>query len=357
MALKTQPQISAQKTNGDVNALVIFVDIRGFTAWAEKVDHFSFIDDFGKKWYTILKKTFDTNHHTIKYLGDGAMIIREIEEKITKVFLEKLLVEIIDKINNVDKRFSDLCDELSIEYGSKISLALGWGVTKGIVKRMGSEYIGAEINKSSRYCNIARPFGVVIDAVDFPNIPSNLGLQLFKQERILEGIRDTVEVLVSKEISSQFLTREKIRQSPEVHVAGVCCKKENGVSYILLGKRVSTRRLYPNKYEGCGGQLALNETFVNGVKRHYKLEYGIEVDVIKDAHLLYEIQVPNEPIIPGISFLCKYLNGEPMSNNHETLKWYTEEDFNKIPETDFIPGFKKEAMYFFEKFNCEETNV
>jgi len=336
-------------TNG-VNALIIFVDIRGFTSWADKVDNFNFIDAFGDGWYALLADSFDKARHNIKYLGDGAMIIMEINEETTGDFLEKLLIETIDKINVTEKNFSGLCKDFSVKKGSKIPLSLGWGVTKGFIKKVKNDYVGAEINKSSRYCGIAHPFGVVIDAVDFPNLPNGLGIELFKQERKLQGIRDISEVWVSKEISSQFLTRETLKQTPEVHVAGICFKREGDKPYVLLGKRSPTRSLYPGLYEGCGGQLAANETFASGVKRHYRLEYGIEVDVIEKEHLFYNIQVPNEPLIPGVSFLCKYINGEPGSKNHE-LGWYNREELDRIPEGEFIPGLKKEVQRFLAAFS------
>lgn len=344
------------KKSNDVNALIIFVDARGFTSWAEKVDNFNFIDAFSEKWYTLLKETFNGDCN-IKYLGDGAMIIQEIEEETTEKILRDLLNETINKIDKIDKNFSDLCKEFSVKKGSEIPLTLGWGITKGAIKKLKSEYIGAEINKSARYCAIARPFGIVIDAIDFQSLPTKLVKKFFKQKRRLQGIDGTLDVWVSKEIFTQFLTRETLRQAPEVHVAGICFKQEKGVSYVLLGKRRAERKLYPNLYEGCGGQLAGNELFIDGVKRHYKLEYGIDVKVVEEEHKFYYIQYQNEPLIQGVSFLCEYIEGEPKSENHEppTPQWYSKEDFNKISEKEFIPTLKNEIQYFFEIYSTRKT--
>ena len=338
--------------NNDVNALIIFVDIRGFTSWAEKVDNFNFIDDFSEQWYALLKKAFN-DCCTLKHLGDGAMIIQEIKEDTTAAILTDLFRDTITKIDIITKNFSYLCTDFSVRKGSEIPLTLGWGITKGTVKKLNSdEYIGAEINKSSRYCAIARPFGIVIDAIDFQTLPEDMAPRFSRQKRKLPGIEGALDVWVTKEIFTQFLTRESLRQTPEVHVAGICFKQEKGDLYVLLGKRSPERRFYPNLFEGCGGQLALSELFIDGVKRHYKLEYGIEVAVFEEEHIFYYIQEPNEPLIPGVKFMCEYVEGTPRSENHvpPTPKWYSHEDFRKISEKDFIPGLKNEIEDFFKRF-------
>jgi class 3 adenylate cyclase len=341
----------------DINCLIIFVDIRGFTTWAEKVDNFNFIDTFSEEWYLILDKVF--GGYQTKYLGDGAMIIKEIQDETPEDFLQKLLTETVSRIDNAIEQFNTLCKDFSVKKGSKIPLVLGWGMTKGIVKKIvnpKTDFIGAEINRSARYCSIARPFGLVIDATDFPTLPQDLKIKFFKQERKLKGINDNLEVWVTKEIFTQFLTRENIKHSPEVHVAGILFKREDNKNYVLLGKRSSTRRLYPNLYEGCGGQLSANELFTDGVKRHYKLEYGIDnINVIEKEHMFYHIWHPNEPIIPGITFLCECPNEVSIKKkitpeNHITVDWVSETEFEEKSNAEFIPQVKEEIQHFFKIF-------
>ena len=343
----------AKKKSGDVNALIIFVDARGFTAWSEKVDNFKFIDAFSKRWYELLKSVFNGGC-SVKYLGDGAMIVQEIEEETTEEILKGLLSGTIKKIEEIDTSFLALCKEFSVKKGSEIPLTLGWGITKGTVKKVDGEYIGAEVNKSARYCSIARPYGIVIDAVDFQSLPEDLPLKFHRQERILSGIDRVLGVWVSKEIHTQFLTREHLKESPEVHVAGLCFRKEKDDLFVLLGKRSKERKLFPGLFEGCGGQLARNELFVEGVERHYRLEFGLEVSVVEDVHDFYYIQQSNEPLIQGVRFLCEYISGEPKSLNHEppTPKWYSKDEFNKISEKEFIPGLKDTVKIYFEKYSA-----
>lgn len=332
-----------------VNALIIFVDVRGFTTWAEKVEVFPFIDEFGQSFQNILKGEFSAFFQ--KNLGDGALLIKELSSKTTLDLLKTTIADTVKSINKVESKFKKLCENTSQSNGCKVNLSLGWGVTKGAIKKYDSDYIGSDINKSARLCGIARPFGIVIDKDDFPILPKTfkgIDVKFYPQKRKLKGLTDVVDVWVTKEIANQFLTRENIKLTSEVHVAGTCFKSENNILKVLLAKRSDSRKLYPNLYEGCGGQLAHNENFVTGVTRHYKLEFGLDVEVYEDVHKFYYIQQPNESVIPGIRFVCKYIGGNPFSENHTELKWLSREEIKGIPKEQFIPGLKEDFLKCFE---------
>ena len=338
-----------------INVLIIFVDIRGFTDWAERVENAAFLDKFIQNWHKILDKYFSKPGYKVKNLGDGAMVIQEITQKTSAELLKAILRDTLKKIQNTIKDFAELCKKFSEEEGTKIPLVLGWGIVKGPVKSINGDYIGSDINKCSRYCDIARPFGIVIDADDFQKLPvlaKDQGMDFSRQTRLLKGIRDEADVWVTKEIAEQFIPREDLRENPEVHVAGICFKMEKGVSSVLLGQRAKSRRLYPLLYEGCGGQLARNELFHEGVIRHYKKEYHIDVKVHKEIFLLYEINESNEPKIPGVRYLCEYLSGTPSSLRHEppTPRWFTEQEFTELCKEKFIPGLKDEITLFFCRY-------
>jgi len=337
------------KESKPIDALVIFVDARGFTSWAEKAEAFPLIGRFGIELQRLIADVFKDNY--VKNLGDGAMIIEEITQETTEKFLKGLLSRTLRDVYNTEKAFKQLCKRLSVGYGCQIPLSLGWGITKGQIEKVGNDYIGADINKSARLCQIAKPFGVAIDRDDFPTLPiisKSCDLSFYKQVRKLKGIDHDIHVWVTKEIATQFITRESLKQTPEVHVAGICLKNEGGTIQVLIAKRNSSRKLFPDLYEGCGGQLARNETFMTGVKRHYKLELGIDIEVIEANHKFYYIHQPDEPIIPGIEYLCLYKDGEPHSENHSEVKWVTEEELRRIPEEKFIQGLKEKILEFIE---------
>ncbi|GHT68548.1 hypothetical protein FACS189452_08430 [Bacteroidia bacterium] len=343
---------TAQKSNV-VNSLIIFVDVRGFTSWSEKTEVTQSLDKFGKGVQDTISSAFVQDEYFIKNLGDGAMIIKELQSSTDTKYLKSLLSETINKIHEVEKKFKKFCTQFGKDVGTKADLKLGWGITKGYITKCNNDYLGANINKSSRLCGIARPYGIVIDKDDFQDLPrlsSTLEYKFHTQKRILKGIASPIDVWVTTEIASQFITREHLRQTPEVHIAGICVKKEDEKIKVLISKRNKTRKIYPGLYEGCGGQLAYGENFTTGVVRHYHCEFGIEVRVIETVHKFYYIQYDMERVIPGIKFLCEYISGDAKSENHEKLTWVTYEELGQLPEEQFIPGLKNDFLEFMKKY-------
>jgi hypothetical protein len=139
---------------------------------------------------------------------------------------------------------------------------------------------------------------------------------------------------------AQFVTRERLRETPEVHVAGLCIDPTSRKGlFLLLAKRAERRKLYGGLIEGCGGQLARSESFPEGVVRHFRMEMGIEVRVFEEVHCFYEIREPDEPLIPGIRFLCERVGDrEPHSANHEWVRWVCREGLPQHAEQRIHPG-------------------
>ena len=251
-----------------------------------------------------------------------------------------------------------MCKDFEEQRGQATPLSLGWGIARGSVNKIinddnSEEYIGAVINKTSRLCDIARPFGLVIDAQDF----STLGKyqHMFSmQTRRIKSIDSEVKVWVTQEISSQLHKREDVKEMPEVHVAGFCIKEEADDIKILVAKRKVDRQLYPLLFEGCGGQLKYSEGFMEGVIRHFRSEMNITVKVLENIHRFYSIVQPNEPYIPGIVFLCKHIEGTPYSQNHEEIKWVSEQELLDMDASLFVPGVKAEIVKLVEMYKSEE---
>ncbi|NQV17026.1 MAG: hypothetical protein HQ534_00565 [Armatimonadetes bacterium] len=331
-----------------ITAILIFIDIRGFTKWAEDIDTFQFIDEFVDELYCLLSKEFVPTY--MKTLGDGAMLVIEINQKISINYLIQCISSILNKINHIENTFEKLCETFSMEFGCSIDLKLGWGITRGVVKKLKDDYIGSNINKCSKLCDIARPFGVVIDKDDFPILPNENFFSSQAQIRKFESISSYVNVWVTKEIADQFIPREKLRQSPEVHISGLCIKIYANKIYALIAKRNDDRKLFPGKFEGCGGQLASNESFILGVKRHFLNELSINVSVIEEIHTFYCMHHPNEPIIPGIQYLCIYEDGEPNSKNHSEIRWISLFELKDLPKELFIHGLKEIFIDFIEQY-------
>ena len=135
------------------------------------------------------------------------------------------------------------------------------------------------------------------------------------------------------------MREEKIHKL-EVHVAGICLRKINNEYEVLIAKRSSDRKLYPNKWECGGGQVNTGENFKDGIKRQMKEELGVIVEVVCPLGI-YEILVNEEQKkIPGLRFLCNitdYVDKEPKIDGRELVecKWVS---VSNLRDYDLIPG-------------------
>lgn len=334
----------------DMSALVIFVDVRGFTRWSEVNEVFVNLDRFVSGFLEILRNRFPEPEYAFKPLGDGALLVSELQDNLTQREVTRLLTNVLATIEKTEKDFLKHCQDFARQVGHSADLSLGWGVVRGKVIRVGSDWAGHNLNKCSRLCAQARPFGIVIDQDDFPELPRS-ARGMSSQRLKLDGIGE-ISVWVTDEIASQFLPRELLRETPEVHVAGTCITEDsNGQITLLVARRAAERRLYPGKLEGCGGQLRSSETFSEGVRRHFAKEMNLDVDVLEQFHVFYEIREPNEPVIPGIRFLCTRIGSdEPRSSNHSELRWLMEDQFRKTPSGEFVGNLKREVIHLLESY-------
>lgn len=334
-----------------VDVAIIFVDIRGFTYWSRDEDVFQHSPELVIDFYNDLRDIF--SDFEFKALGDGGFLVKEIPDRLKKTDIKKLINNFLIKIKKVNVQFEKSCKDFHTSRGHPTNLSLGWGLTRGAVNKLKGEdieYIGSNINKAARLCNIARPNGIVIDKYDFDVIPKITGFNFHFQKRKLKSINEPIDVMVTDEIFDEFVTRENIKEYPEVHIAGLCFKNNSDEKEFLIAKRKKNRKLYPGLYEGCGGQLSYSETFGEGVVRHYQKEMKLQVKVLPDIYLTYSIKQPNEPVIPGICYLCNFKEGNPESPNHSEIKWIKKSKFEEMPEHLFIPGLKNEFLALIEKY-------
>lgn len=140
--------------------------------------------------------------------------------------------------------------------------------------------------------------------------------------------------------------REKKIYKIEVHVAGICFFGDK----VLIAKRNSNRRLYPNLWECGGGQVRNGENFEEALRRGQGEELGIELGRMKVLGV-YEIVTnnPEQLKIPGVKIVCEivgFVNGkEPeIIDEHSEWKFISKAE---IGEYAFIPGLKEEIVEAF----------
>jgi class 3 adenylate cyclase/isopentenyldiphosphate isomerase len=327
----------------DKSAVVVFVDVRGFTNWSEANEVFVNLADFVTGFMNILRKRFPPAEWTLKPLGDGALLMTDAAGAPTPKSTSALLKNVLKRVSAVDADFEAHCADFGRRIGHVQQLRLGWGVVRGKVMKVGDDWAGHNLNKCSRLCDEARPFGVVVDQDDFPDLPQS-GFSFVPQVKKLRGIGD-VRVWSSVEVASHFVRREQLREEPEVHVAGTCVRDVDGELSLLVARRAADRKLYPGKLEGCGGQLRRSESFADGVRRHFDLELGLDVEVLTTFHRFYEVREPDLPLIPGVRFLCLITSDrEPRSDNHSEVRWLTEAEFRETPAAEFVGDLKQEVL-------------
>jgi ADP-ribose pyrophosphatase YjhB (NUDIX family) len=132
----------------------------------------------------------------------------------------------------------------------------------------------------------------------------------------------------------------------EVHVAGICFWGDK----VLIVKRNSERRLYPNLWECGGGQVRNGENFEEALIRGQREELGVEINPVRMLKNLgtYEIITnnPEQLKIPGVKIVCEitsFVNGkEPkITDEHSEWKFISE---TEVDDYEFIPRIKGEIL-------------
>jgi ADP-ribose pyrophosphatase YjhB (NUDIX family) len=130
----------------------------------------------------------------------------------------------------------------------------------------------------------------------------------------------------------------------EVHVAGICFWGDK----VLIVKRNSKRRLYPNLWECGGGQVRNGENFEEALIRGQREELGVEIKPLRMLKNLgtYEIITnnPEQSKIPGVKIFCEIVGfargKEPeITDEHSEWKFISKAE---IGDYEFIPGLKDE---------------
>lgn len=183
------------------HANIIFVDIRGFTAWANQVDTVFVLEEFLTVFSDILLKNFASTQ--MKRLGDGAMLVQVCPSPPHTSALEEMFGTLLASIMIVEQRFANLCAQVETRYGHITQLQLGWGVTRGMIQNIfQTDFIGANVNEAARLCNLARPCGIVVDRHDFPRLPLLVGTPWAFREwtHMLRGYTRETHLWISNQV-------------------------------------------------------------------------------------------------------------------------------------------------------------
>lgn len=132
------------------------------------------------------------------------------------------------------------------------------------------------------------------------------------------------------------MSREEGLHKIEVHVGALCIDEAGGKLRCLIAKRTAARKLYPDLWEGGGGQVKPDESFPDAVKRQMKEEFGLDARVLFPFRD-YVIETA-QGRIPGIGYVCcKAANSEVRldGKEHSEYAWVLPEELEGYA---LIPG-------------------
>ncbi|HWN11975.1 MAG TPA: hypothetical protein VNO50_22290 [Pyrinomonadaceae bacterium] len=334
-------------------AVVVFADLRGFTAWSSMAAVAHHLQPFMADFYSVFEKSLAVDGFTfLKPNGDGVMFVQSTGLDYSKldIVLDKFVLETLPSI---EYEFEHLAQRYQRIMRCVVPLQLGFGINAGVVYRLnfklsgGGELIdfaSGTMNCAARLCDIARPAGVVIAAQAFPDWcpPSGQGFELM--EVPVRNVSESFPVWMSKSVANLF-PREGRLVTLEFHVGTVCYDPLQKI--LLLGLRRDDRELYPGLWETGGGQLLREEGIEDAAIRFARAEFGMESQVVREASMVpFRIETPRRTI-PGIKVLCqvdsdKYSAYRNEQQHKETRAVALQDLLSEAswPEAMLIPGTK-----------------
>jgi 8-oxo-dGTP pyrophosphatase MutT (NUDIX family) len=135
--------------------------------------------------------------------------------------------------------------------------------------------------------------------------------------------------------------REAGIQRIEVHVAGACVRETIAGLTMLAMHRAPTRTLFPDFWEGVGGQVDPGRSLEEAVLQHQHEEAGLAGVVLAPVDTYVIDPGPDsgaDERIPGIRFLVRVLGAaEPTIDprQHQGWRWIP---VRELPRVNWIPG-------------------
>lgn len=108
----------------------------------------------------------------------------------------------------------------------------------------------------------------------------------------------------------------------------------NDNNQILLVKRATTSRNYPNTWGLVSGWIECNETAAEACKREAREEIGVEIEIVKYIGRYYDKpRNHSNNTSLGLPHICKIIKGEPRVNQPEEIqdvRWFNPEDIRNM---------------------------
>lgn len=294
-------------------AVVVFVDIRGFTAWSGKAEVGVHLKQFMSDFYNIFTVIqMDDTRIDLKPNGDGVILVANTGESNSPLnaILDHLVVSVLPAI---EQAFVALCDAYKKIMRCAIPLKLGFGINAGLVYQIKYpstdggiwvDYASGVMNMASRLCDQARPAGTVIAYDAFPDWRPPSGFSYNLSRIRIKGFVDDMDVWISRQQEISHHPRELKNSLLEFHVGTVCY--DPGCDSILLAHRNDQRKIYPSLWETGGGHILEGEALDTAAQRICLSEYGVNASVCLEASITTFLILQERTAIPGVKLLCLF---------------------------------------------------
>jgi hypothetical protein len=253
-------------------AIVIFVDIRGFSHFSTNHDSIE-TAVFMKRFFQILLERYFNEANYVKPTGDGLLIIYNYSEKTLRAISEVALSSVLKLIMDYDSLFVD--DEM---VNFSVPEKIGVGITRGTVCCLYSgktiiDYSGKVLNLSARLMDMARPSGIVIDGqYQMKTIPEEMQ-ELFSEDNVyVRGIQEDTPLkiffLKSQTVIGENLKypiKEEPLEESKVSIKFSEFEKLSGTFSVDLEKEPKTGK--PIK-----GEVSYPHPTLEGYSQTHKLE-------------------------------------------------------------------------------------
>lgn len=163
------------------HVIAICVDIRGWCAWGNQVAAVPAAVPLVEGLYAACGGVFP--HAWRKTLGDGLLLVAEQEAPATAGATLELQQRLVTRMDQVEAAWYQHCLTISQQYGLAVPCPLGWGVSRGAVTYISKrdDYLGQAVSLACRLCGLARPAGVVMDALAFPGDPKGFSPRAWRR--------------------------------------------------------------------------------------------------------------------------------------------------------------------------------
>jgi 8-oxo-dGTP diphosphatase len=101
---------------------------------------------------------------------------------------------------------------------------------------------------------------------------------------------------------------------------------------ILLGKRSSNTKYFPNKWNLISGGMWKGESVEDALKREAMEEIGCDIKVLKFVGKYYDAQngIPTKTII-RLPHICKIVSGAPKAlDGTKEVKWFSPKEIKQL---------------------------